>query len=39
MPWRFDDLEGDLVDVHRVGVGGGVVDLPYLGGARPPGSR
>ena len=28
-----DDLEGDLVDVHRVGVGGGVVELPDLGGA------
>src|SRR6266545_3085756 len=25
------DLEGDLVDVHRMGVGGGVVDLPDLG--------
>ena len=28
-----DDLEGDLVDVHRVRVGGGVVDLPDLGRA------
>ena len=28
-----DDLEGDLVDVHGVGVGGEVVDLPDLGGA------
>ena len=26
-----DDLEDDLVDVHRVGVGGGVVELPDLG--------
>ena len=28
-----DHLEGDVVDVHRVGVLGGVVELPYLDGA------
>ena len=28
-----DDFEGDLVDVHRVGIGSGVVDLPDLGRA------
>ena len=30
-----DHLEGQLVDVHRVRVGGGVVDLPNLGVADP----
>ena len=34
-----DDLEGDLVDVHRVRIGGEVVELPDLGVAHAAGSR
>ena len=33
MPLAVDHLEQHLVHVHRVGVAGGVVELPELGGA------